>query len=151
MASKLSLIALTASLIIPFYVHGDEPGKHPAYLHALTDLRDAKWNLEHKPGDAIVSEQEDIAITEIDKAGVEIKKAAVEDEKNLRDKPHEDAKLDHSGRLHHAAELLNRARQDISEGEDNPKDRELKHKAIEHIEAALKATQHAIEDVEHHK
>lgn len=151
MANKLSSIALATSLLIPFYVHADEPGKHPAYLHALTDLRDARWNLEHRPGDAAVSGQEDIAIREIDKAGGEIKKAAIEDDKNLRDKPREDAKLDHPGRLHHAEELLNKARQDLSEEEDNPKDREIKHKAIEHIEVALKATHRAIEDVERHK
>ena len=30
----------------------DLPGHHPAYLHALTDLRAARWNLEHRPGDA---------------------------------------------------------------------------------------------------
>lgn len=151
MSNKLSSIALATALLAPVYVHADAPGKHPAYLHALTDLRDARWNLEHRPGDSAVSEQEEIAITEIDKAGGEIKKAAVEDEKSLRDKPHEDAKLDHPGRLHHATELLNKARQDLSEEEDNPKDRELKHRAIEHIEAAIKATHRAIEDVEHHK
>src|ERR1700722_12372189 len=37
------------------------PPKHPAYLHALTDLRDARWNLEHLPGDTAVYENEDVA------------------------------------------------------------------------------------------
>ena len=52
---------------------------HPAYLHALTDLRDARWNLEHRPGDSAVSTQEDIAIVEIDRAIAEAKTAAMED------------------------------------------------------------------------
>ncbi|MEH2129414.1 MAG: hypothetical protein V7K86_01855, partial [Nostoc sp.] len=34
--------------------YADLPGKHPYYLHALTDLRTARWLLEHRPGDAAV-------------------------------------------------------------------------------------------------
>ena len=56
---------------------------HPAYLHALTDLRDARWNLEHRPGDAAVSTQEDVAIVETDRAINDAKTAAMEDGKNV--------------------------------------------------------------------
>lgn len=82
---------LAIALALPFVAHAEVPGNHPDYLHALTDLRDAHWNLEHRPGDAAVSSQEDLAITEIDAALGEVKKAAHEDEKNLHDRPHEDA------------------------------------------------------------
>ena len=30
--------------------YADLPGRHPAYLHALTDLRTARWMVEHRPG-----------------------------------------------------------------------------------------------------
>jgi hypothetical protein len=124
------------------------PPRHPAYLHALTDLRDARWNLEHRTGDAAISEHEDMAITEIDRAISEIKRAAFDDNKNLADRPHEDARLDHPGRLHRAAELLHKARADVDHVEDNPQARELRNRASEHIGEAIKATDRAIAHVE---
>jgi hypothetical protein len=141
----LAALALTASLPVSAY---DLPGHHPAYLHALTDLRDARWNLEHRPGDAAVSAQEDVAIVETDRAIGEAKKAAAEDGKNEADHPHEDAHLDRPGRLHHALELLRKAHQDVHQEEDNPETRDLRARIDEHIDAAIHATEHAIHDVE---
>jgi hypothetical protein len=144
-------LAVLAAISLPLVACADLPGKHPAYLHAITDLRDARWNLEHRPGDAAVSAQEDVALTEIDRAIGEAKKAAWEDGKNVADHPHEDARLDHSGRLHHAAELLRKAHNDIGAEEDNPETRELRHRILEHVDIALSATDRAIKDVELHR
>src|SRR5580658_7414271 len=44
------------------------PGKHPGYLHSLSDLRAARWFLYHQPGDPGVTGDEDVAISEIDAA-----------------------------------------------------------------------------------
>lgn len=148
MKFKLAAGSLAIGLALPFLAHADIPGQHPGYLHALTDLRDAHWNLEHRPGDAAVSSREDVAITEIDAALGEIKKAARKDEKNLHDHPHEDANIDHPGRLHHALELLKKAHYDLSGEEDNPEARGLKNRSLEHIDHAIEATRHAIHDVE---
>ena len=121
---------------------------HPAYLHALTDLREARWNLEHRPGDAAVSTQEDVAIVETDRAINDAKTAAMEDGKNLWQHPPEDAKIDRRGRLHHANELLRKARKDVAEGESNPQAVELRNRVIGHIDLAIQATDRAIHDVE---
>ena len=121
---------------------------HPAYLHALTDLRDARWNLEHRPGDAAVSTQEDVAIVEIDRAINDAKTAAIEDGKNIYQHPPEDARYDRRGRLHRADELLRKARQDVAQGEANPQAVELRNRVIGHIDVALQATERAIRDVE---
>ena len=121
---------------------------HPAYLHALTDLRDARWNLEHRPGDAAVSTQEDVAIVETDRAINDARIAAAEDGKNLADHPQEDAHIDRRGRLHHAAELLRKARQDVAQGEANAQAVELRNRVIGHIDIAIQATDRAIRDVE---
>jgi hypothetical protein len=43
-------IALLA-VIFSFSAQADTAGDHPGYLHALTDLRGARWNLQHRPGD----------------------------------------------------------------------------------------------------
>ena len=121
---------------------------HPAYLHALTDLREARWNLEHRPGDAAVSTQEDVAIVETDRAINDAKTAAMEDGKNVYQHPPEDAKIDRRGRLHHANELLRKARKDVAEGESNPNAVELRNRVIGHIDLAIQATDRAIHDVE---
>jgi hypothetical protein len=124
------------------------PAHHPAYLHALTDLRDARWNLEHRPGDAAVSAQEDVAIVEIDRAINDAKAAAMEDGKNIYQHPPEDARLDFRGRLHHADELLHKARNDVAQGESNGQAVELRNRVIGHIDAAIQATQRAIRLIE---
>ena len=121
---------------------------HPAYLHALTDLRDARWNLEHRPGDAAVSTQEDVAIVEIDRAIADAKTAAMEDGKNVYQHPPEDAAMNRHGRLHHAAELLRKARQDVAQGESNGGAVDLRNRVIGHIDIAIQATDRAIHDVE---
>lgn len=148
MKLKLSLVALLLSAVLPLAAHADMPGQHPAYLHALTDLRDARWNLEHRPGDARVSEHEDMAIMEVDKALGEVRKAAFYDGKDVYDTPHEDARLDHAGRLHHAIELLRKAESDVSREEDNPQTQGLQMRVINHIHEAIHSAEHALHDAE---
>jgi hypothetical protein len=144
MKLRFSPIAILTAAFLPLAACADRPAEHPGYLHALTDLRDARWSLEHRPGDAVVSTQEDIAVTEIDRAIGEVKKAAHEDDKDLREHPHEDARLDHSGRLHHAVELLEKAHSDLAREEDNPEARELKHRALDHVDRAIEAAKQAV-------
>ena len=144
----LAAFALCASFTALSANAAELPGKHPAYLHALTDLRAARWNLEHRPGDAAVGAQEDVAIVETDRAIQEAKTAAMEDGKNIEDHPHEDAKINRAGRLHHALELLNKAKNDVAREEDNPETRDLRNRIVEHVDLALEATRHAIHDVE---
>ncbi len=143
-----SLLALMLAAVLPLAAHADLPGRHPAYLHALSDLRDARWNLEHRPGDAAVSSQEDVAIIEIDKAIGEVKRAAIDDGKDIRDHMPEDARLDHPGRLHHAIELLKRAEGDVSHEEDNPETQGLQERVRRHIYEAIHAAEHALHDAE---
>jgi hypothetical protein len=125
-----------------------QPSRHPAYLHALTDLRTARWMLEHRPGDAAVSVHEDEAISEIDRAIAELKRAAIDDGKNIHDHPNVDVPTDYRGRLHKAAELLRQVRSDTYREEDNPDARGLRDRAIGHVDAALHATERAIHDAE---
>ena len=118
------------------------PGKHPGYLHALTDLRAARWFLNHQPGDAKVYGDEDVAISEVDRAIAEIKKASIDDGKDLNDHPKADV-AEHGSRLLKSIETLKKARADISGEEDNPEVRELRHHAFEHIDHALHAAEKA--------
>lgn len=140
---------LTGVLLTAFSLgaSADLPGKHPFYLHALTDLRTARWMLEHRPGDAAVSGQEDVAVTEIDAAIGEIKKAAIDDGKDIHDHPKVDAPNDRPGRLHKALELLRKTHEDVAREEDDPLTRGLRNRAVGHIDGAIHATEVAIHDV----
>ena len=124
------------------------PSRHPAYLHALSDLRTARWMLEHRPGDAAVSVHESEAISEIDHAIAELKRAAIDDGKNIHDHPRTDVPNDYRGRLHKAADLLRKVHADTYREEDNPNAVGLRDRAIGHVDAALHATEQAIHDVE---
>jgi hypothetical protein len=144
--SRLLLSGLLLA-VLPLAANADVPGKHPAYLHALSDLRAARWMLSHRPGDPAVSAQEDVAITEIDKAIGEIKKASIDDGKNLEDHPPVQGINDRPGRLHKALELLHKVHGDVAREEDDPFTKGLRDRAIMHIDEAAHATEHAIGDV----
>jgi len=118
------------------------PGKHPGYLHALSDLRTARWLLYHQPGDQKVYSDEDVAIQEVDAAINEIKRASIDDGKDINDHPTVDVK-EHGSRLLRAIETLKKAQADIDREEDNPEVHELRHRASEHIEHAKKAAESA--------
>ena len=118
--------------------------QHPAYLHALSDLRDARANLERKGGDRAMRWDEHAAINEIDAAIGEIKRAAIDDGKNLEDHPAVDAKEPRDGRLHKALSALRTARADIDKAEENGSARGLRNRAIVHIDDAIRATEDGI-------
>jgi hypothetical protein len=124
-------------------------GQHPAYLHALTDLRHARAHLEQHDGGHLRHEEQD-AIHEIDEAIKEIKKAAIDDGKDLNDHPPVDSHMDWPGRLHRAIELLNRAHEDISKEEDNRFAQGLQERALGHIDKAHHHVEEAIHWVETH-
>jgi hypothetical protein len=68
------LVAVCAALSF-----ADEPGRHPAYLHALTDLRHARAHLDNLAATHHMDKEEEHAISEIDKAIDEIKRASIDD------------------------------------------------------------------------
>jgi hypothetical protein len=142
------LIPLLLATALPMAAMADLPGKHPYYLHALSDLRTARWLIEHRPGDAKVSGDEDVAITRIDETINEIKHAAIDDGKDIHDHPPIDDKLDHKGRLHRADELLKKVHSDIAREEDDPMTRGLRDRAVHHLDDAIHATGKAIHDAE---
>ncbi len=134
------LVAVCATLTF-----ADEPGRHPAYLHALTDLRHARAHLERGTWSGRMDREEDHAIAEIDKAIDEIKRAAIDDGKNLNDHPPVDAHVDRRGRYRKALELLDRAHHDVSEKEDDGFAHGLRRRALEHIDEAHHIVERLIE------
>jgi hypothetical protein len=115
---------------------GDEPGRHPAYLHSLADLRDARAHLDRLTPSAKIDREEEHAIQEIDAAIREIKMAAIDDGKDLHNHVPVDTHMGHAGRYHKTLELLDRAHRDIAEKEDDRFAHGLRRRALEHIEVA---------------
>jgi hypothetical protein len=111
-------------------------GRHPAYLHALNDLRVARAHLERHDGGELRHEEKE-AIHAIDNAINEIKRASIDDGKDLNDHPPVDAGLGYTGRLHRAKELLEKAHQDIAREEDNTFAQGLQQRAFGHINKAI--------------
>jgi hypothetical protein len=142
----LQTIAASAALFIAVPTFADTPGQHPAYLHALSDLRDARAHLERIGSDAVNVEEEH-AIANIDKAIGEIKHAAIMDGKNIQDHMPVDAHLQPTGRFHKALELLDKAKRDVSGEEDQPGSQGLQLRVLGHIDAARQSVLHAIDTV----
>lgn len=126
------------------FVRNAEKGLHPAYLHSLSDLRAARWMIEHRPGNWQQTVDEVNAVGQIDAAINEIKKASIDDGKNLEDHPPVDERNDHDGRLHEAVDFMNKARQDIAGDEDNRFASGLQARAYDHIDRAIAAIKNAI-------
>ena len=114
----------------------DQPGKHPHYLHALSDLRWARANIEKKGGDAQMKWDESAAVAAIDGAIKRLKDASIDDGKNLDDHPKVDAKVG-SGRLHRGLEGLQAAKKDVNLEEDNAFADGLRAKANGDIDTAI--------------
>jgi hypothetical protein len=117
--------------------------EHPAYLHALSNLRAARWMIEHHSGNWNTTVDEFEAIKRIDKAISEIKKAAIDDGKNTKDHPKASEINEHAGRLTKALEYLRNAHADIEKEEDNEFAKGLRKKALDHINEAINLTEKA--------
>jgi DNA-binding FadR family transcriptional regulator len=112
------------------------PGPHPAYLHALSDLRAARHYLNDGWAWEAVRRDDNAAIREIDAAIDEIKRAAIDDGKGLNDPFPIDRHLSPRDRFRKANELLAAAHRDLDHAEDVPHSRGLRDRAIGHIDEA---------------
>jgi hypothetical protein len=134
MKTLLYTLILTLTLVGVFALPApaEVPGPHPGYIHALSDLRYARALLQRdQPGP-----RDQYVIGEIDRAIDEIKRASIDDGKNLEDHPPIDVNLDFHGRFHKALDLLNHAHHDVAQFEDNVFAQGLQRRAIEHIDRA---------------
>jgi hypothetical protein len=138
----LAAIALAALSIGSAPSHAQAYGSHPAYLHALSDLRLMRAYLDKLTPNERVDEESQRAIAEIDAAIHEIRDAAIEDGKDLRDHEPIDARISPSNRFRKAREAGYAAMHDLDREEDNGFARGLKHRALDHINRANEIVDH---------
>lgn len=138
-----------AGCVQPVAVQAPPPApyrpEHPHYLHALSDLRFARWLL-NRPDEYNVVREQNHAIQEIDRAMAEIRRAAIDDGRSPEDHPPVDVHLDQRGRLYKARELIGGARRDLGFEEDNFAALGWRNAAIHHVDEAHHAVEHAIRD-----
>jgi hypothetical protein len=146
LSTVLAAITLGA-LLVPTISRQSEAvaqGHHPAYLHALADLRLARAYLDRLTPSEHIDQEQVIAIREIDFAIKDIKEAAIDDGKDLREHPPIDARIEPRGRFQKAREALAAANHDVTQEEDDPHTRGLQRRSIDHIhqaEVAVKGIQ----------
>lgn len=133
---RLALLLAALTTAAPFAAQAQVPGPHPAYLHALSDLRAARHYLNDGWAWEPVRQDDNAAIREIDGAIREIKQAAIDDGKGVSDPFPIDRHLSPHDRFRKANELLASAHNDLARAEDVPQARGLRDRAIGHVDAA---------------
>jgi hypothetical protein len=137
---KVRAAAVCLLLLAPAASHAQ--GRHPHYLRARSDLQRAHLllNLRDEPN---VMRDMRAADAEVIEAVREIDRAAVIDRKDIFDNPPIDANLDRSGRFREIMRLLESARRDIAQEEDNPRAIGWRDAAFRHVDAAMDLTRRA--------
>jgi hypothetical protein len=120
------------------------PGTNSPILRALSDVRLMRAYLDKLTPNEVIDAETQQAIDEIDAAIREMKEAAIDDGKDLRDHAPIDASLTPSGRFHKAREAGTAAYLDLSHGTDTEAAREHKVRAQEHIQKANHIIDHII-------
>jgi len=119
-------------------------GSHPYYLHALNDLREARWQVDTHSGNWQKTTFEQDAIREMDAAINDIVQASVQDGKDVSNQSWIGRHSDHMGRLHDAIDCLKKARKNVNHEEDNIFARGLRQRSLDHIDRAIRSLHMAL-------
>ena len=146
MFNKLAAAVFGLSAFLIFALGTPAQAQRPHYLHALSNLREARELLQtdNRPGARFERER---AIEEIDRAIEEVK-AAVRDEGMNPHRTPPPAGGDPNRPLRSALTLLDDARRDIASGTDETGHIGLQERALHHVDEARHALDHAIHMME---
>jgi hypothetical protein len=142
---KQIFTALALFALITSAVPAESPGRHPHYLRALSDLRYARYLIDRPEEHNVWVDQKE-ATNRIDRAIAEIKRASIDDHKNLNDHPPADPTWNRSGRLHKSLELLESAERDLRFEEDDYRALRWRDAAIQNVHDAQGFTRKALID-----
>lgn len=134
---SLTLAASGLLTLLLFVPATPAKAQFPAYLHALSDLRSARWYLQQdtrREGDHARAH----AIEEISRAIDDIKVAARDDGKNPWRTPPPQSGGNPGWPVHSAVKLLREARGDVDHGRDLPENHGLRERSVDHIDHALR-------------
>ncbi len=126
--------------------------EHPAYLHALTDLKRAELAIATRHGDHAMSVHEHYAMQHDQAAQSIIYQVAPEEKKNVDAiiAADTDPALK-NGKLHDALAFLKKAHADIDEAESDTALLGERKRALQEVDAAIFEVNAAITDFNEHK
>ncbi len=137
---------LTASLLVlACAMFAETPGRHPAYLHARSDLWRAT-QIMNLPEERNVRRDLGRALHETREAIGEIDRAARIDRKYMDTRPPVDTNLRGKPKFRAIAQLLWSAKRDIEREEDNPAARGWRDRAIRDIDHSIELIRRAAYD-----
>jgi len=143
-----NLAALAALIVMPITASlpatADTPGAHPHYLHALSDLRQARALLVRRPETSNVAATDNDAVAHVNRAIADIKRASIDDGKDLGDHPPIDTRLPRRDRFDKALDLLGKADRDLHYKEDDQAALGWRREAIRNVKEAMAYTRWAI-------
>jgi hypothetical protein len=132
------LLALLLLLISPaFAPKADAQPPHPAYIHALTDLRLARTYLDRLTPSERLDDAQVQAVHELEQAISEIKAASIDDGKDIGYHAPIDARIQPRDRFAKAHEALDAAMHDVQQPESDPRTQALQRSIINHISHAI--------------
>jgi hypothetical protein len=129
-----TLIPLAIALLTPLGAWAQF--HHPRYLHARTDLRRATL-LMQVPEEPNVARDMRVASDQVERAIHELDMAARFDRRDIDEHPPVDVRMGRGGRFREILRLLEGARRDIAEEEDNPLARVWRNRAFGYIDGAM--------------
>jgi hypothetical protein len=117
-------------------IYAQMPGQHPAYLHAIRDLREARALLQYNFTNPAHIQAASSLTREINAAIRDLKNASHIDEKDLQTVP-PNKDMPPEGRFHQIRDLLNTARSDAKGTETDPSAISSRDGGLHHIDEAL--------------
>jgi len=145
MFKKLATAVLGLSAFLLFSLGAQAQAPH--YLHALSNLRQARVLLQSDNRPGFIGER-DHAIGEIDRAIDEVKKAVHDEGRSPHFTPPPATAGDPNRPLRSALDLLDEAHRDVASGIDETGHEGLQMRALRHIDEARHALDHAIHIME---
>ena len=144
---QLTATVFGLSAFLLFALGMPAQAQHPRYLHALSDLREARELLQTDTRPGFIGAR-DRAIEEIERAIHEVSEAVRDEGRNPHHTPPPQSGGDPNRPLRSALTLLNEARGDIAFGVDETGHRGLQERALHHVDEARQALEHAMHEME---
>jgi len=150
MLKKLTTAVFGLSAFLLFALGMPAQAQHPRYLHALSNLREARELLQTDTRPGFIGAR-DRAIEEIDRAIHEVSVAVRDEGRNPHHTP-PPAGGDPNRPMRSALALLDDARRDIESGTDETGHAGLQMRSLHHVDEARQALEHAMHGMEreHH-
>jgi hypothetical protein len=146
MFKQLTAAVFGLSAFLLFALGTPAQAQRPHYLHALSNLREARELLQSDSRPGFIGAR-DRAIEEIERAMQAVREAVHEEGRNPHHTPPASGG-DPSRPMRSALNLLNEAYQDIASGTDETGHRGLQMRALRHVDEARHTLEHAMHDMQ---